>query len=121
MAFLRHNAPTVPLPTLYAFEGPGSPRAVKAGAPYMLIEGFYGNSLQDVAQSVYNLPVSPNADYLLRLLLASTLTSPRPRLRGESSPNGQRSKSSWRPSASLRSAPFLLFPRTQVLPSDPWP
>jgi hypothetical protein len=57
MAFLRDRATTVSLPTLYAFEGPGSARAAKARAPYMLIEGFYGNSLQDVAQSVYNLPV----------------------------------------------------------------
>jgi hypothetical protein len=58
MAFLRDRATTISLPTLYAFEGPGSAGAAKARAPYMLIEGFYKNSLQDVAQSVYNLPVS---------------------------------------------------------------
>ncbi|KAK4146978.1 uncharacterized protein C8A04DRAFT_34528 [Dichotomopilus funicola] len=58
MKFLRANSRTVPLPTLYAYEAPGSVRAINAGAAYMLIEGFYGNSLQDVDHSIYNLPVS---------------------------------------------------------------
>jgi len=57
MGFLRENVTTIPVPALYAFEAPGSARAAKAGAPYMLVEGFYGNSLQDVCGSVYNLPV----------------------------------------------------------------
>ncbi|KAH6624982.1 hypothetical protein B0J18DRAFT_479693 [Chaetomium sp. MPI-SDFR-AT-0129] len=58
MKFLRANSRTVPLPTLYAYEAPGSVRAINAGATYMLIEGFYGNSLQDIDHSIYNLPVS---------------------------------------------------------------
>jgi hypothetical protein len=58
MEFLRSNVRTVPMPTLYAYEAPGTARAINAGAPYMLIEGFYGNSLQDVDHGFYNLPVS---------------------------------------------------------------
>lgn len=61
MKFLRANARTVPLPKLYAYEAPGSVRAINAGATYMLIEGFYGNSLQDVDHSIFNLPVSSNS------------------------------------------------------------
>ncbi|EJT74690.1 hypothetical protein GGTG_08528 [Gaeumannomyces tritici R3-111a-1] len=58
MSFLRANVRTVPLPELYAYEAPGSTRAINAGATYMLIQGFYGNSLQDIDQSIYDLPVS---------------------------------------------------------------
>ena len=58
MKFLRANVRTVPIPHLYAYEAPGSVRAINAGATYMLIEGCYGNSLQDVDHSIYNLPVS---------------------------------------------------------------
>ncbi|TQV90079.1 3-hydroxyisobutyrate dehydrogenase protein [Cordyceps javanica] len=58
MKFLRENVKTVPSPTLYACEAPGSARALSAGAAYMLIEGFHGNSLQDVHQSIYHLPIS---------------------------------------------------------------
>ncbi|KAK0628687.1 hypothetical protein B0T17DRAFT_162148 [Bombardia bombarda] len=58
MKYLRANIRTVPLPKLYAYEPPGSVRAISAGAAYMLIEGFYGNSLQDIDHSIYNLPVS---------------------------------------------------------------
>jgi hypothetical protein len=39
----------VVVPKVYAYEGPGSRRAAAAGAMYMLLEGFYGNTLQDVA------------------------------------------------------------------------
>jgi hypothetical protein len=60
MEFLRANVGTVPLPKLYAYEAPGSARAINAGATYMLIEGFYGNSLQDIDHSIYNLPVGFN-------------------------------------------------------------
>lgn len=57
MEFLREEVKTVPVPTLYAYEMPGSARATLAGAAYMLIEGFYGNSLQDVHHTIYDLPV----------------------------------------------------------------
>ncbi|KAK3943052.1 hypothetical protein QBC46DRAFT_378825 [Diplogelasinospora grovesii] len=56
MKFLQNHVMTVPVPTLYASELPGSPRAVAAGAAYMLIEGFHGNSLQDANHDMYNLP-----------------------------------------------------------------
>jgi hypothetical protein len=60
MKFLRANARTVPIPELYAYEAPGSTWAINAGAAYMLIQGFYGNSLQDIGQSIYNLPIGSN-------------------------------------------------------------
>ncbi|KAH7009377.1 uncharacterized protein B0I36DRAFT_401714 [Microdochium trichocladiopsis] len=49
MAFVRQNVPTITLPQIYAYEGPGSQLAADAGAIYMLLEGFYGNTLQDIA------------------------------------------------------------------------
>lgn len=56
MEFLQHNTTTVPAPKLYAYEPPGSQQAVAVGACYMLIEGFYGNTLQDVKFDICNLP-----------------------------------------------------------------
>ena len=44
-------------PKLFAFEKKGSPWASLVKAPYMLIEGFYGNTLQDVEFDCCNLPV----------------------------------------------------------------
>lgn len=58
MTFLRENVSTVPFPCLYAYAGPGSQWATSAGAIYMLIEGFYGNTLQDVQWDIYELPES---------------------------------------------------------------
>ncbi|OBT42934.1 hypothetical protein VE00_07302 [Pseudogymnoascus sp. WSF 3629] len=58
MEFLHENATGVPLPRLYAFDGPESRRAADVGAIYMLIEGFYGNSLQDVKFNICELPDS---------------------------------------------------------------
>jgi hypothetical protein len=57
MEFLHENITNVPLPKLYAFEGPDSQRAAEVGAIYMLIEGFYGNSLQDVQFNICELSV----------------------------------------------------------------
>ncbi|KAF1962555.1 hypothetical protein CC80DRAFT_531399 [Byssothecium circinans] len=57
MEFLQHNATTVPTPKLYAYEPPGSQQAVDVGACYMLIEGFYGNTLQDVKFDICDLPI----------------------------------------------------------------
>jgi hypothetical protein len=59
MKLLHAKVTAVPIPRLYAYEAPGSARAIAAGAAYMLIEGFHGNSLQDVNLNIYNLPVSP--------------------------------------------------------------
>ena len=61
MEFVRQKLPSVVLPQVHAYEGPGSQRATDAGAIYMLIEGFYGNTLQDVAPDLCSLPVSKAA------------------------------------------------------------
>ncbi|KND91973.1 hypothetical protein TOPH_03289 [Tolypocladium ophioglossoides CBS 100239] len=58
MKFVQANVATIPVPTLYACEMPGSPRAAEAGAAYILIEGFYGNAVQDINHSIYDLPNS---------------------------------------------------------------
>ncbi|KIH87103.1 hypothetical protein SPBR_04974 [Sporothrix brasiliensis 5110] len=48
MNYVRKHLPDVKIPTVYAYEPAGSQLASALGAPYMLIEGFYGNTLQDV-------------------------------------------------------------------------
>ena len=57
MMFLRGKVTTVPFPRLYTYAGPESQWAADAGAIYMLIEGFYGNTLQDVQFDICQLPV----------------------------------------------------------------
>jgi len=57
MAFVRQNVPAITLPQVYAYEGPGSKLAADAGAVYMLLEGFYGNTLQDVEPDLCSLSV----------------------------------------------------------------
>jgi hypothetical protein len=61
MKFLHENVTGVPFPKLYAYEGPGSRRAANVGAAYMLIEGFYGNTMQDVQFDICELPVRPSS------------------------------------------------------------
>lgn len=61
MEFLQNNATTVPAPKLYTYEPPGSRQALAVGACYMLIEGFYGNTLQDVEFDICDLPVRFNS------------------------------------------------------------
>ncbi|OBT75717.1 hypothetical protein VF21_05919 [Pseudogymnoascus sp. 05NY08] len=58
MEFLHEYAIGVPLPRIHAFEGPDSQKAADVGAIYMLIDGFYGNSLQDVQFNNCELPDS---------------------------------------------------------------
>jgi hypothetical protein len=58
MRFVRRSLSRVTIPRVYAYEGPGSQLAAEAGALYMLLEGFYGNTLQDVAFDICRLPVS---------------------------------------------------------------
>jgi hypothetical protein len=59
MQFVRQkDLPSVVVPQVYAYEGPKSERAVAAGAVYMLLEGFYGNTLLDVEFDLCKLPVS---------------------------------------------------------------
>ncbi|KAJ8126132.1 hypothetical protein O1611_g7507 [Lasiodiplodia mahajangana] len=55
MEFIRQRLSVVSLPRVYAYEGVGSQLAAHAGAPYMLLEGFYGNTLQDVEFNICNL------------------------------------------------------------------
>jgi hypothetical protein len=62
MMFLREKITTVPLPRLYIYASPGSQWAVDAGAVYKLIEGFYGNTLQDVQFDICELPVRRSLD-----------------------------------------------------------
>ncbi|KAL7938649.1 hypothetical protein V8C35DRAFT_328649 [Trichoderma chlorosporum] len=57
---MKNSAVTIP--KIYAYEAPGSPKAADVGAPYMIIQGFYGNSLQDVLDSLNDLPVKGNLD-----------------------------------------------------------
>ncbi|TAQ84345.1 hypothetical protein B7494_g7333 [Chlorociboria aeruginascens] len=61
MRFLHENVTGVPFPRLYAYEGPGSQRAANVGVAYMLIEGFYGNTMQDVQFNICELPVRPSS------------------------------------------------------------
>ncbi|KAL7960498.1 hypothetical protein V8C34DRAFT_276523 [Trichoderma compactum] len=58
MEFIRLRLNAVSLPRVYACEGVESRQATIAGAPYMLIEGFYGNTLQDVEFNSCDLPIS---------------------------------------------------------------
>lgn len=57
MRYVAQSLPVV-VPKVYAYESPGSPLANDAGAAYMLIEGLYGNTLQDAAPDLCSLPVS---------------------------------------------------------------
>ncbi|CRK32678.1 hypothetical protein BN1723_016301 [Verticillium longisporum] len=58
MQFVAQNLPAVVVPKVYAYEGSGSQLATDAGAIYMLLEGFYGNTLQDIALDLCILPVA---------------------------------------------------------------
>lgn len=58
MAYIGQSLTSVKLPHVHAYEAAGSNRASALGAPYMLIEGFYGNTLQDVEFDICDLPVS---------------------------------------------------------------
>lgn len=57
MEFVRLRLNAVSLPRIYACEGMGSRQAAIAGAPYILLEGFYGNTLQDVEFDICDLPI----------------------------------------------------------------
>jgi hypothetical protein len=62
MIFLGEKITTIPLPRLHTYAGPGSQRAVDAGAVYMLIRGFYGNTLQEIKFDICELPVRRSLD-----------------------------------------------------------
>jgi len=61
MKFLQDNNGkfSLPFPKLYAYENPKSKRTAEVGVPYMLVEGFYGNTLQDMEVDVCKLSVRP--------------------------------------------------------------
>jgi len=111
MEFLRGSVRTVPLPRLHAYEAPGSARAISAGATYMLIEGFYGNSLQDIDHSIYNLPVG----FTLLDLVGIALTPWRSRPKSMFLHSGRRFRRSLPLLPFHRSAPSRSFPQTLVL------
>lgn len=74
MESVRQGLSAIPVPCLYAYEGPGTRLAADVGATYMLLGGFYGNTLQDVEFDICKLPVSlmlfpKSISFLLRLLL----------------------------------------------------
>lgn len=58
MRFIREKLPGLPLPEVYAYESMDSDWSNRAGATYMLLEGFRGNSIQDLAFDLCQLPVS---------------------------------------------------------------
>ncbi|KAJ5711088.1 hypothetical protein N7488_005244 [Penicillium malachiteum] len=53
---LPTNLPYLNITEVYAYEGPNSERAIAAGAIYILLEGFYGNTLLDVEFDICSLP-----------------------------------------------------------------
>lgn len=57
MSYLQNSSFRVPLPKLYAYGPPGFTEAREVGACYMLIEGFYGNTLQEVQPDICGLPM----------------------------------------------------------------
>lgn len=63
----------LPIPRVYAYEPSGSIRAKQVGAPYMLLEGLYGNSLVDVDIDLSDLP----HDHLHRLMEQWTMIQTR--------------------------------------------
>lgn len=71
MRFVGQNLTAVVVPKVYAYEGPGSQLAGDAGAFYMLLEGFYGNTLQDIAPDLCSFPIS---NPLMPMLLPSLLS-----------------------------------------------
>ncbi|KAI9695936.1 MAG: hypothetical protein M1820_008348 [Bogoriella megaspora] len=58
MKFLRLRLPNIRCPSIYAYAAPRSELAVQAGCAFMLIEGIYGNTLQDVQFDICQLPFS---------------------------------------------------------------
>ncbi|KAF6804847.1 hypothetical protein CMUS01_14754 [Colletotrichum musicola] len=58
LQFVKLKMPDFLVPRVYAHEGPGSPLAIEVGAAYMLLEGLYGNTLQDVAPDLTLLSVN---------------------------------------------------------------
>lgn len=58
MRYVRSKLTDIAMPQVYAYEAADSSRAREVGAAYMIIEGFRGNTLFDVAFDMTQLPVS---------------------------------------------------------------
>lgn len=124
MDLVRQKVPAVRVPNVYAYEGPGSAFAAQAGAIYMLLEGFYGNTLQDIQFDLCQLPVSDSLLVLRPQFIPFRVSIPatsntvviscglftgyadpaglRSQLKSTSSPNGRRYKRNWPPWFILR-------------------
>ncbi|KAL2891241.1 Phosphotransferase enzyme family protein [Ceratocystis lukuohia] len=81
MRYVRCRLPDIPVPEVYAYEGPASPLAASVGAVYMLIQGFYGNTLFDMYPDIRDLPNSTQRHIMrqwtsVQALLA-TVTDPK--------------------------------------------
>ncbi|KAK7923671.1 hypothetical protein PG985_007742 [Apiospora marii] len=76
MRFVKQKLPAVVVPEVYAFEGPGSQLATEVGAAYMLLEGFYGNTLQDVTEDILSLPEHIMAQWTTTQAQLATLQFP---------------------------------------------
>lgn len=61
MRFAKQRLPELNVPDVYTYQGPGSPGALQVGAPYMLIEGFYGTTLD---RAIYGDDSSTNFNTL---------------------------------------------------------
>lgn len=88
MAFLRDKVKTFPFPKCYAVEKPGSEQARRVGASYMLIKGFFGNTVEHTGGEVWDLPVgfsSSTDDDIERRKLP---TKSRQKRKNTSCPNG---------------------------------
>ncbi|KAK3396720.1 hypothetical protein B0T20DRAFT_333679, partial [Sordaria brevicollis] len=73
MAFLRDNVKTFQFPKCYAVERPGSERARRVGAGYMLIKGFFGNTVEQACKGggeVWELPVKTQEHIMAQWTLA---------------------------------------------------
>lgn len=76
---MGQKVPSIPVPRVYASERMGSRLAKEAGATggYMLLEGFNGNTLQDVEFDICSLSVcehlSLDLSFLLHIKLFSVL------------------------------------------------
>ncbi|KAJ2892886.1 hypothetical protein MKZ38_009264 [Zalerion maritima] len=81
MKFVRQSLSTITIPRVYAYEGPGSQLAAEAGAIYMLLEGFYGNTLHNVVSDMCNLSVATQEYIITQWTMAqaelATLAYPR--------------------------------------------
>ncbi|KAK7968741.1 hypothetical protein PG988_007814 [Apiospora saccharicola] len=76
MRFVKQNLPDMVVPEVYGYEGPGSQLATEAGAAYMLLEGFYGNTLQDVTEDILSLPEHIMTQWTMTQAQLATLRFP---------------------------------------------